>query len=309
MLSVVHLSRRRKWYAAVLRDKYLLLLALPGVLYFVVFHYVPMYGVSIAFKDFKASQGILGSAWAGVKWFRQFFESVYFTRVLRNTLLINIYTLLWGFPIPVILALALNEFRDGPFKKAVQTVSYLPHFVSVVVVVGILRLFLQTDGLVERMLEQSGLPATNYLSEPSWFRSLFVGTGIWQGCGWGSIIYLAALSGVNPELCEAAEMDGASRWQKVIHINLPSIQPTIVTMLILNIGRLLSLGHEKILLMYSPAVYETADVISTYVYRRGIEDAKFSFGTAVGLFNATLNIALLIAANAVSRRVNETSLW
>lgn len=309
MLPAIATNRRKKWLRHISADRYLLLLALPGIVYFFIFAYVPMYGVTIAFKNFNASKGIWGSPWAGMKWFSQFFGSVYFVRVLRNTLLINLYTLAWGFPLPIVLALVLNEFQQGPFKRIVQTISYLPHFVSVVVVVGILRLFLQSGGLVERAMTGMGLRSINFLSEPAFFRSLFVGTGIWQSCGWGSIIYLAALSGVNPELFEAAEVDGANRWQQTIHINLPSIQPTIVTLLILNIGRLLSLGHEKILLMYSPAVYETADVISTYVYRRGIEDSKFSFGAAVGLFNAVVNIALLITANRISRAVNETSLW
>lgn len=291
------------------RDRYLLLFALPGIVYFFIFCYVPMYGVTIAFKDFNASKGVMGSEWVGLKWFASFFSSVYFGRLLRNTLLLNIYSLVFSFPAPVILALVINEVREGTFKKSVQTISYLPHFVSVVVVVGIMRLFLQSDGLVNQALESIGLTTVNFFSEPGWFRPLYVISGIWQSCGWGSIIYLAALSGVNPELYDAAYVDGASRWQRVRYINLPSIKPTVVTLLILNIGRLLTLGHEKILLMYSPAIYETADVISTYVYRRGIEDARFSFGTAVGLFNSLCNVALLLAANAISRRVNETSLW
>jgi len=292
-----------------LRDKYLLLLVIPGIVYYIVFHYVPMYGVLIAFKDFNASLGVMKSPWVGMKWFNQFFGSVYFGRLLRNTLLLSVYNLLWSFPLPIILALMLNEFKQGWFKRTVQTISYLPHFISTVVIVSMMKTFLLSDGIVNQMLISFGLPTQNMMGEAGWFRTLYIASGAWQTCGWNSIIYLAALSGINVELYEAAQVDGATRWKQMIHITLPAIMGTVITLMILQIGRLLSIGYEKILLMYSPAIYETADVISTYVYRRGIVDGKFSFGAAVGLFNSAINIILLVTANKISRKVSETSLW
>jgi len=298
------LKRQFEW------NKYLLLLALPGVIYFIIFHYIPMYGVTIAFKDYSPRFGILGSPWIGFRFFQQFFNSIYFGRLVRNTLLLNIYNLLWGFPAPIILALILNEFRKSFFKSFVQTVSYLPHFVSTVVVVGIMLNFLSpNDGLLNRLLTGYGFPQVNLMSDIRWFRTLYVGSGIWQTCGWNSIIYLAALSGINPELYESAEIDGAGRWKQMVYITLPSILPTIMILFILNMGRLMSVGFEKILLMYSPATYEVADVISTFVYRRGILDNQFSFGSAVGLFNSVVNVMLLVITNHVSKRVNDTALW
>jgi putative aldouronate transport system permease protein len=294
---------------SLLRDKYLLMLAIPGIVYYIVFHYVPMYGILIAFKDFNASLGVLGSKWVGMKWFNQFFSSVYFGRLLRNTFLLSVYNLLWSFPLPIILALMLNEFKQGPFKRTVQTLSYLPHFISTVVIVSMMKTFLLSDGIVNQSLAVFGLPSQNLMGDAKWFRTLYIASGAWQTCGWNSIIYLAALSGINVELYEAAQVDGATRWQQMTHITLPAIMSTVITLMILQIGRLLSIGYEKILLMYSPSIYETADVISTYVYRRGIVDGKFSFGAAVGLFNSVINIFLLISANQISKRVSETSLW
>ncbi len=292
------------------RDKYLLLLMLPVVLYYIVFHYFPMYGVVIAFKNYSAGRGILGSPWAGLRWFKTFFGSIYAWRTIRNTVLISIYRLIWGFPIPIIFALLLNELRNGFFKRAVQTVSYLPHFISMVVVVGMMVTFLSpTDGIVNVVLKKLGGKSYDFMSDPRWFRALFIGSGIWQNFGWNSIIYLAALSGLDPQLYEAARIDGANRWHQVIYITLPGIMPTVVILLILALGRMLSVGFEKIILMYGPAVYETADVISTYVYRRGLLNAEYSYGAAVGLFNSLINFSLLVSANWLSKRVSQVSLW
>lgn len=294
----------------VARDKYLLLLILPVLIYYIIFHYIPMYGVIIAFKNFSASKGIIGSSWAGFKWFKQFFKSIYFGRVVRNTILINIYSLLWGFPIPIIFALLLNELNDGLFKRAVQTISYLPHFISVVVIAGMIVNFLSpSSGVVNMTLKALGRESINFLSEPDWFRTIYVSSGIWQGFGWNSIIYLAAISSIDPSLYEAAVIDGANRWDQMKYVTLPGIAPTIIILLILNLGRIMSLGFEKIILLYTPATYETADVISTYVYRRGLLNAEYSFGAAVGLFNSIINFILIITVNKISNKVTETSLW
>ncbi|MBO9605816.1 MAG: sugar ABC transporter permease [Paenibacillaceae bacterium] len=294
----------------VVKSKYLLLLLLPGTAYLIIFQYIPMYGVIIAFKDFSPGFGIMGSEWVGFRWFGEFFHSVYAYRLLRNTILISLYSLLWGFPIPIIFALLLNEIRNGFFKRAVQTVSYFPHFISTVIIAGLIVNFLSpTDGLFGLLFKSITGESTSLLTEPAWFRTIYIASGIWQGFGWSSIIYLAALSAIDPQLFDAAKIDGAGRWKQMLHITLPGIMPTMVILLILNMGSLLSVGAEKIILLYSPAIYETSDVISTYVYRRGLLGADYSFGAAVGLFNSVANFLLLIIVNAVSKKVNQTSLW
>ncbi|MGG1519355.1 ABC transporter permease subunit [Paenibacillus oryzisoli] len=292
------------------RDKYLLLLILPVLLYYLVFHYIPMYGVIIAFKDFKPLKGILGSAWVGFENFQLFFNSVYFWRILKNTLLLSIYSLLWGFPVPILFALLLNELKEGIFKKLVQTISYLPHFISIVVIVGMIANFTSVNGgIINTVIQWFGGQPINFLSEPGWFRDIYVSSSIWQGFGWSSIIYLAAIAGIDSQLYEAAEMDGANRWQKMWKITLPSLVPTIVILLILNVGNLMDVGFEKINLLYNPTTYETADVISTYVFRQGIQQADYSYSTAIGLFNNVINLILLISVNRISKKVSETSLW
>lgn len=292
------------------RDKYLFLMLLPVLIYFIVFCYVPMFGTVMAFQDFSPGKGFLESPFVGFRWFREFFGSIYFERLMRNTILLNIYGLLWGFPIPIIFALLLNEVRDGPFKRVSQTVAYLPHFISVVVVVGLIYNFLSpNDGIINLMITRFGGQPINFMGEPKWFRTLYIGTGIWQNFGWDSIIYLAALSSVDPQLYEAAKIDGAGKWRQLFNITLPAISTTIIILLIMNVGNIMNVGFEKVILMYSPATYETADVISTYVYRRGIMGSQFSFGAAVGLFNSVINFMLLIAVNRISRKVSEVSLW
>ena len=297
---------RLKLYEA----RYLLLLLLPGLIFYAVFQYGPMYGILMAFKNYRGSSSIWAAEWVGLQWFEEFFNSFYFWRLLRNTLLISLYNLIFGFPIPIIFALILSETRNAHFRKIVQTVSYLPHFISVVVVVGMLHIMLSTtNGVVNNLIRASGGQSINFMGESEWFRPLYIGSGIWQSFGWNSIIYLAALTGIDPALYEAAYMDGANRLQKVLHVSLPGIMPTMVILLIMQLGRTMSVGYEKIILMYTPATYEEADVISTYVYRRGIVNGQFSFSTAVGLFNSVVNMALLVAVNALSRRINDVSLW
>lgn len=290
-------------------NKYIYIMVLPVVVYYLIFHYGPMYGVIIAFKDFQVTEGIWGSEWVGFKHFIDFFNNYYFWRLIRNTFLISFYELIFAFPAPIILALLLNELRKLWFKRIVQTVSYLPHFISLVVVVGMLVDFSSQNGLFNQFLALFGIEPISFMQKAEWFRPLYIGSGIWQGIGWGSIIYLAAMAGINPELYEAAKIDGAGRFRQMWHVTLPGITPIIVILLILQIGSIMSVGFEKIILMYNPMTRETADVISTYVYRKGILEANFSFSSAVGLFNAVINLTLLILANKISARVSETSLW
>lgn len=291
------------------KNKYVYLMVFPVIVYFIIFSYWPMYGVIIAFKDYSPGKGILGSKWIGLKNFVDFFNSYYVGRLIRNTLLINIYDLFWGFPAPIILALLINEVNNKLFKRTIQTISYLPHFISLVVVCGIIIDFTASDGLITTILSQFGVKPTNLLMRPELFRTIYISSGIWQGVGWGSIIYLAALSGINPNLYEAATIDGAGRWKQTIHITLPGIAPTIIILFILRLGSMMSVGYEKIILLYNSTTYETADVISSFVYRKGLLESDYSYSTAVGLFNSVINFVLIIIANTISRKVSETSLW
>lgn len=285
------------------------LMALPVVAYYLLFHYGPMYGATIAFRQFTPSKGILASEWIGLRHFYSFFGSHYIGRVVRNTVLINVYQLLFGFPAPIILALLLNELRSHLFKRTVQTISYMPHFISIMVVSGLIINFGSRDGVFNDLIVLLGGQRSNLLMRPELFRSIYVSSEIWQRVGWGSIIYLAALTGVDPELYQAARIDGANRWKQTLHITLPGIMPTITILLILQIGQMMNVGFEKIILLYNGATYETADVISSFVYRKGLLEFDYSYSAAVGLFNSVINFSLLIGANTISRKVNETSLW
>jgi len=304
-----HLTKHNHFIRRVKKNKYLYLLFFLPFCYYIIFHYWPMYGIIIAFKDYNIVKGIIGSPWVGFEHFKKFLFDPYFWKLVRNTLLINIYGLIWSFPAPIILALLLNEVRNQKFKRFVQSVSYLPHFISTVVVCGMIVNFLSTDGLINNLLGSFGIKPIQFLMLPEWFRTIYIGSGIWQGVGWGSIIYLAALSAVDEELYEAAIIDGANRWKQLIHITIPSIKPTISVMLIMNLGRLMSIGFEKIILLYTGPTYETADVISTYVYRRGLLGSDFSYATAVSLFQSLVGLILLYSANRVSKSIGETSLW
>ena len=292
-----------------LNDYQLTLMLIPGIVFYFVFHYMPIYGIRLAFFRYKGGP-MENATFVGLKWFTQFFNSYFFTRLLGNTLRISLLTLLFSFPIPIIFALILNEVRNKPFKRIVQTVSYLPHFISTVVVVSMLRLALSMNsGIVNATLMRAGYNQIAFFSESKWFLPLYIGSNVWQTFGWNSIIYFAALSNVDVALYEASYIDGANRWDQLIHITLPSIMPTIIILLLMQLGKLMTVGYDKIILMYSPATYDVSDVFSTYVYRRGIVSADYGFATAVDLFNSIVNVTLLLGFNAISRRTSEVSLW
>ena len=290
-------------------NKIIYLMLSPIILYFIIFNYIPMLGLLMAFQDYNFAGGIFDSKFVGFKHFIDFFNSIHFFRVIRNTFLLSAYDMLFGFPAPIIFALLLNEVKNKYFKKTVQTVSYMPFFISMVVVAGIIVDFTKTNGVISQIVSLFGGEKTNWLAKPEYFRTIFVSSNIWQSLGFNSIIYLAALAGVDQELYQAANLDGASRWKQMWHITLPGISSTIITLLILRAGSLLSVGSEKILLLYTPLTYETADVISTFVYRKGLQEFKYDFATAVGLFNSVINLVLIIFANKLSKKFSETSLF
>ncbi|MFC4600503.1 ABC transporter permease [Cohnella hongkongensis] len=301
-------NARRVWRSIKKSRFFYAMFAIPLV-YFIVFHYIPMFGIVIAFKDYSVFKGIAGSEWVGMEYFRDFLSDPYFYKLIRNTLVIGLYQILFAFPAPIILALLLNELRNQLFKRFVQTVSYLPHFLSTVVVCGILVNFLSFDGIVNQFLQFLGLRPVHFLMIPDWFRTIYVSSEIWQGVGWGSIIYLAALTNIDPQLYEAARMDGANRWKQIRHVTLPGIAPTIIIMLLFSIGAIMSVSFEKVLLLSNGANFETSDIIATYVYRRGLVSSDFSYATAVGLFNSVIALIFLSIGNAISKKVSETSLW
>lgn len=296
----------RKWFR---NDKYLFFLTVPGLLILFLFHYLPMFGIVISFMDYNPFHGIAGSPWVGFKHFVHFVEDPYFFRIVRNTFLLGVYTLLFAFPVPIVLALLLNEVKWTAFKRITQTISYLPYFISTVVVIGILKTFVSLDGFLNTILQAFGVEPIIFLMEANWFRTLYIGSGIWQSAGFGAIIYLAALAGVDTDMYEAASIDGANRWQKLVKITVPAIVPTIVVMFILAVGGILGNDFTKIFLLYSPSTYETADVISTYVYRQGLQNANFSYSSAIGLMNSVMSFVFLIMANLLSRKLSDHSLW
>lgn len=300
----------------IVKNKTIYLMLLPAIIYYLIFCYGPMYGAIIAFKDYSPKLGIMGSHWVGFKHFESFLSSPYFFRILKNTLNISIQSLIFGFPAPIILALLINELQNKGFARVTQTITYLPHFVSLVVVCGMIKSFTVNTGFINNilvMLTGGNWQRVTFLNEPRYFVPLYVITNIWQEIGWGSIIYLSALSGIDAQLYEAATIDGAGRWRQTLHVTLPGILPMIVIMLVLRIGGLLSVGYEKIILLYNEATRDTADVISTFVYRRGLlaegGSNQWSYSTAVGLFNSVINFILIVAANKVSKRLTDTSLW
>lgn len=304
-LSATGSLRSRIW-----RDRYLLLMVLLPVIYFLIFSYGPMVGLVMAFQRFSPGKGFWHSPWVGLRYFKEFFSSYYCGRVIRNTLFLSFGEILFGFPLPILFALMVNECHKKWFAKIVQTVSYFPHFVSVVIMCGLMYdLFSSDNGLVNQLIVAMGGEKIAFYSRPEWFRPLYIGSSIWQSVGWNSIIYLAALSSIDQQMYEAARIDGASRLKQIWFITLPCLMPTIMMLLILRIGQVMSVGFEKVLLMYSPATYETADVISTYVYRRGILDSEYSFGSAVDLFNCVVNFLMVFSANFISKRLTGNSLW
>jgi len=292
------------------REWQLYLMLIPTIVWLLLFLYKPMYGLQIAFKDYSLFRGVAASPWIGLEHFENLFGNDQFIRALRNTLIISFYNLLFGFPMPILLALMFNEVLNQTFKKTAQTIVYLPHFISSVIIAGIvMTAFSPSAGIVNTMLGWFGLDPVYFLTKPEWFRPIFIGTGIWQETGFQSIVYLAAIAGVSPTLYESAVVDGASRWQMMWKITIPSIMTTIIIMLIIRIGNILEISFEMIILLYQPATYETADVVNTFIYRQGIQGGQYDFAAAAGLFNAVMAFVLVMAANSISRRYSRTSLW
>ena len=292
------------------RNKVIYFLCVPVVAWYIIFHYIPMGGIVISFQDYTPALGLTGSPWIGLDNFTRFFGGEYAFRLIRNTFMLSLLDLIFNFPAPILFALLLNEIHSRAFRRTIQTISYMPYFVSMVVMCGIIVDFTQSGGLIsEAVALITGGRAQNLLGNKDYFRTIYTVSSIWQGLGYGSIIYLAALSGVNQDLYEAARIDGAGRWKQTIHVTLPSISSTIVIMFIMKMGTMLSVGSEKVLLLYSPATYETADVISTYVYRNGFETYDYGFSTAVGLFNSVVNTVFLVSANFLCKKYTETSLF
>ena len=292
------------------REWQIYLLLAPLVIWFLLFLYKPMYGLQIAFKDFSLFKGVDASPWVGLEHFKSLFDSDMFLRAIKNTFLISFLNLMIGFPMPIILALMFNEIAQGKFRKTVQTIVYLPHFISLVIIAGIvINIFSPSTGVVNLLLMKLGFDPIYFLTQPEWFRPIFIGSGIWQEAGFQSIVYLAAIAGVSPSLYESAVVDGASRWQMMWKITLPCILPTIIIMLIIRIGNLLEVGFELIILLYQPSTFQTADVINTFIYRQGLVGNQYDVAAAAGLFNAVVAFVLVMTANTISRRFTRTSLW
>ncbi|GAB3077382.1 ABC transporter permease [Micromonospora schwarzwaldensis] len=300
---------RRSWRRAIRRDWQLYSLAVLPLLFFLVFRYLPMLGNVIAFRRFRPGGSVFGEYWTGLRYFRLFFTDPTFWDVFTNTLVLGALTLLFCFPLPIVLALLLNEVRSRVLRRFVQSVSYLPHFLSIVIVAAMVMQLLSVDGTVNQVVGAFGGRPVPFIQEPGWFRSIYVSSEVWQTVGWGTILYLAALTTIDGDLYEAARIDGANRWRQTWHVTLPGIRPTMMTLLILNIGTFMAVGFEKILLLYNPLTYPTADVISTYLYRVGIVSGNLSYAAAIGLFEAVIGLTLVLSANGISRRAVGTSLW
>lgn len=300
---------RKNWY----RDRYLVIMMIPVILYFVIFCYLPMTGLYMSFTSFKPGAGFWGifkGKFVGLKWFRQFFQSPYAFRLIRNTFLLSFYSLIFGFPIPIIFAVCICQIKGSRAQKICQVLTYLPYFISTVVVCGMINNFLSpSSGIVNQVLTRLGMDAQNFLGDPDCFRTIYVVSGSWQTFGFNSIIFVAAIMAIPPELYEAMDVDGAGKWRKTWSLILPSIKPTIILLLIMSLGNLLNVGFEKVYLLYTPAVYETADVIQTYVYRQGIVNQNYSYATAVGLFNSIVTFVIVFLSNRLSRKLTDTSVW
>ena len=303
-------KKQEKWVLYLKGNYDLYLFLLPAIAVLFIFSYLPIYGVVLAFKDYSVSKGILGSTWVGLKHFTRFFSSAYFPVLMKNTLLLSLYSLAVGFPFPIILALLLNTIRAKWFKKTVQMVTYAPNFISTVVMCGMVLLFLSSRaGMVNKLLGVFGKEPVNFMAYASFFPHIYVWSGVWQTAGWNSVIYFAALSGISPQLHEAAMIDGASRLQRILHIDVPGILPTAIILLILNMGSIMSVGYEKVFLLQNNTNIASSEIIATYVYKMGILNNDISFSTAVGLFNSVINLVLLVVVNSVSKKLSENSLW
>ncbi|MFV0502401.1 MAG: ABC transporter permease [Lachnospirales bacterium] len=304
------MNKKEGFIISVKSNWQLWMLLLPAIFYVLIFCYQPMYGALIAFKDFDPRLGIMGSEWVGLKYFKQFFETSIFEKTFRNTILLSIYGLIWGFPIPIIFALLLNQIRNAKFKSFMQTITYAPNFISIVVLVGMVTLFLSSgSGFLTNIFEFFGAEDTLYLVRPEYFRTIYIASGIWQSMGFSSIVFVAALTGVSPEFHESAMIDGASILKRIWYVDIPTILPTIVIMLILAVGNILSVGYEKDYLLQNGMNLEVSEIISTYVYKVGIQSAQYSFATAVGLFNSVINLVLLILANFFAKKTTEIGLF
>lgn len=303
-------SKTVSWKKDLIKNYDLYLISLPALAIIILFAYVPMYGIQIAFKDFVASKGIWGSAWVGLEHFRRLFSGYNFVRIIKNTLTLSCYTLIMGFPLPILFAIMLNEVKQKWFTKTMQMVSYAPNFISTVVMVGMLMIFLDpSTGIFNVILGKLGFDSIGFLTEPRYFKHIYVWSEIWQTMGYNAIIYIAALSGIDPQLHEAATIDGATKLQKIIHVDIPGIASTAVILLILNAGKIMNVGFDKVFLLQNDLNREAADIIATYTYRIGILGAEYSFSTAVGLFNSVINCILLVTVNAISKKIGDTSLW
>lgn len=292
------------------RYKGLLIMLIPGLVWYLIFKYVPMYGVTIAFKDYKLLKGIMGSPWAGFKHFERLFNSSQFTNVFWNTLIIGIYRLIFSFPAPVIFAILLNEIRHERFKKTIQSITYLPHFISWVIVAGIIHTVLSpVDGVVNYILQFFGLGPYKFLMMPEIFRGIIIVSGIWKDIGWGSIVYLAAITGIDPQLYEAATIDGASRFRKIFSITIPSILPVVIVMFLMKVGNIMEGGRDQIMNLYNPIVYRVGDVLDTYSYRVGLIDFDYSYSTAISLFQNVVGLVFLFITNFITKRTSDEGLW
>lgn len=304
-------KRPLKYYLK--RDRFIYLLLLPGLLYYLIFRYIPMFGIIIAFEDYKpffGIEGIFTSNWVGLKHFMKFFQSAYCLRLIKNTLLLSLYTLIWGFPLSIVLALFINELRFNRFKKVVQTVSYLPHFLSAVIVCGIIRTMTGTDGgLLNAIIVHFGGEPIYFLGETQWFRTIYTVSDVWQTIGWNSIVFIAAMAGIDRALYEAAKVDGAGVLKRMWYVTLPGIMPVVTIMLIMRVGNILNVGYEKVLLLYSPQIYSVSDIISTYVYREGLINQNYSFATAVNMFTSVVSLVMVLGTNYVTKKMGQEGVW
>lgn len=309
-LSVATRSRKNRVWAGIKRDKFLYLLALPGIVYFVLFKYVPMWGILISFQDYSPYQGLMQSKWVGLEHFQRFFSNPDFLQLFRNTMAINLLNLIFFFPLPIVLSLMLNEVRSAAYKKLLQSVVYLPHFLSWVIIVGISFLFLsQGEGILNKILVELGFGKIDFLTNKNYFWAILTIQSIWKEAGWGTVIFLAAIAGIDPQLYEASTMDGAGKMRQMWHITLPGIRSVVVVLLILRIGHMMDVGFEQVFLMMNGAVSDVADVFDTYVYRLGVKQGQFSFSTAVGLFKSVIGLLLVIGANQLAKKFGEDGVY
>mgnify|MGYP002408461454 CR=1 FL=1 len=308
--SQLNYGKKTNLLHSVLKNYDLYILVLPAIVYVFIFNYVPMYGITIAFKDFMPRQGILGSPWIGFRQFNRFFSSYYFKELITNTFLLSFLSLLAGFPAPIIFALMLNQIYHEKYKRFTQTVSYAPHFISTMVLVGMINIFISPrSGFINILIRMFGGETIHFQTSPYWFRPIYIISGIWQNTGWNAIVYLAALTSIDQEMLEASTVDGANKFQKIIYIEIPSILPTIVILLILGLGNIMSVGFQKAFLLQTPMNLQTSEIIATYVYKVGLLENQFSFSTAVSLFDNVINLIFLILVNSIAKRVQEVSLW